>query len=106
MTDDSAKDLPIPGWIEARLEIAAFLNAHPAVKLMLFSQVPDARSGFRRQCPNVIAEDASPAARRLQKPQQHADGSGLAGAVAAPQREHTAPRHPQVQFRSEAQRVG
>src|ERR1039458_6920309 len=98
MTDDSAKDLPIPGWIEARLEIATFLNAHPAVKLMLFSQVADARPGFRRQRPNVIAEDASPAARRLQKPQQHADGSGLAGAVAAQQREHTAARHLQVQF--------
>src|ERR1039458_8793689 len=98
MTDESPKDLPIPGWIEARLEIATFLHAHPTVELMLFSQVPDARPGFRRQRPNIVTKNASSVAGRFQEAQQHADGSGLAGAVAAQQREHTAARHLQVQF--------
>ena len=98
VADDAAEDLLVPGGIEARLEIAAFPHAHPAIELVLFGQVADARPGLRRQRANVVAEDGAPTARGREQPQQHADGGGLAGAVAAQQREDPAARHLQVQF--------
>ena len=64
---------------------------------MFLGQVADARPGFRRQGADVVAEDAALAAGRLEQPQQHADGGGFAGTVAAQKRKHAAARHLQVQ---------
>src|SRR5262249_31670096 len=55
--------------------------------------VADAGAGLGRQYRAVVAEDAGRAARRLQEAQDHADGGGLAGAVAADEAEDAAPWH-------------
>ena len=64
---------------------------------MILGQVTDARPGFRRQGADIMAEDVALAARRLEQPQQHADGGGFAGTVPAQKRKHTPARHLQVQ---------
>ena len=64
---------------------------------MALGHVADAGAGLGRQLRAVVAEDGGRAARRLQQAQDHADGGGLAGAVAADEGEDAAPRHAERQ---------
>src|SRR4029077_11686931 len=98
MVDNSLKDSFIPAREKAGLELAAFANAHPAVELVFFGQVADARSGLRRQMPDVIIENRCLTARGPQQTEQHSNRSGFAGPVAANKGKDAASRHLQIQF--------
>src|ERR1022692_1402864 len=97
MPNDSAKDFLVPSRIERRLEIAGFANAHPAVKLMLFGEVTNAGPHLRRQRADVATENGRPTPGGRQQSQQHSDGGGFAGAVAAQKRKDTPARHLKIQ---------
>src|SRR5712672_995626 len=97
MADDAAKDFVIPARIKLRLKLTALAHLHPAVELVFLGQVADAGPGFRRQGPDVIAEDGALAAGRLHQPQQHSNGSGFARAVPAQKSKDAAARHLQTQ---------
>jgi hypothetical protein len=98
VVDHASEDFFAPPRVKARLKFAAIPRVHPAVELVFFGQVTNAGPGLGRQPPNVETQDGSTAPAGREQSQQHADGGGFAGAIAAQEREHTASRHRQVQF--------
>src|ERR1700722_4360655 len=98
MADDAAKQLIVPAGIKGGLEFAAILDSHPRVELMFLGEVTDAGADFGCERADVVAEQQAGTARGLHEAHEHADGGGLAGTVAAEERENTSARDVEIEF--------